>query len=453
MFHLGKQFIILIICGCIFLLLLIIGIVYFLNRPKHKSCTPPCKLPNTCSPDGICTCVSTCGTKNCGTDNCGVANKCGSCTLSNYQCSPDGKCELNTFVAVGEGSDTIAWSDDGKIWNKISSGSGFNKRGTCVASNGNVWVAGGEESGDNRKNMVFSTDNGRTWSPVTPPSGTASLNLKVNGLAWNGTNFIAVGFGFNGGKTAVWSEDGQIWNSSTSIFRLFLNSLACNETICVALSIGPKAVIIYSDDSGNSWNEGTGEKFSDNSVGSFVAVNDNNKWIAICKNSTGTSTNILISSGGIDWVSPTNNIFTGSDVELYCVAHDNGSNWVVVGNKGIGYSSDNGSKWEVATKNNIRIKDYYHSVVYNGKIWVASGLSYILYSSDGLSWTKSDTTNSFENHLCWNGTVWVLGALESPAIRWSEDVTKPWNNTQDTVFKSIPPILGVVHDIACRYKV
>lgn len=36
---------------------------------------------------------------------------------------------INTFVAVG------TWSDDGKI----ASGSGL---GTCIASNGNVWVAG-----------------------------------------------------------------------------------------------------------------------------------------------------------------------------------------------------------------------------------------------------------------------------------------------------------------------
>ena len=407
MFHLGKQFIILIICGCVFLLLLIIGIIYFLNRPKHKP--------------------------------------------------------INTFVAVGEGIDTIAWSDDGKNWNKIESESGFNERGTCVASNGNVWVAGGEESGDNRKNMIFSSDNGRTWTPVTPPSGSNSNNDKVYGVVWNGTNFIAVGSAFSGNTTAVWSEDGQKWNSSigksvivSSGSCLALKVLACNETICVALSSaspqGIKALIIYSDDSGHSWKEGAGDTFSDNSVGSFVAVNDDNKWIAITKNST--NTNILISSDGIKWkIPPTTNIFTGPDVELYCVAHDNGSTWVVVGNKGIGYSIDNGSKWVFAQEDRNNITDIYLSVVYNGKTWVASGDGFILYSSNGISWTKSDTTNSRnENYLCWNGTVWVSGGLQTPVILWSEDVTKPWNRTSDTVFGN-DVLTGVVHGITCRYKV
>ena len=407
MFHLGKQFIILIICGCVFLLLLIIGIIYFLNRPKPKP-----KL-------------------------------------------------INTFVAVGEGTDTIVWSDDGKIWNKIASGSGFNPsgigRGTCVASNGNVWVAGGQESGDNRKNMVFSTDNGRTWSPVTQGNNWNNNNI-VYGVVWNGTNFIAVGEGFSGGTTAVWSEDGQNWNSSTgdivlnsSDSCLYLNTLACNEKICVALSYastkGIKAVIIYSDDSGHSWNKGTGATFSDNSVGSFVAVNDSNYWVAITKFSTGT--NILISSGGIDWKIPTTNIFNDSaDVELYSVAHDNGSNWVVVGNKGIAYSSDNGSSWVFATQDSTDITDIYLSVVYNGKIWVANGINKILYSYNGLSWTKNDN-DSTGNIICWNGTVFVI---TSNPIIWSDNPTSTWNRTSDTVFKD-GLVHGLVHGIACRYKV
>ena len=43
MFRLGKHFIILIICGCVFLLLLIIRIIYFLNRPRPK---PIKTIPN-----------------------------------------------------------------------------------------------------------------------------------------------------------------------------------------------------------------------------------------------------------------------------------------------------------------------------------------------------------------------------------------------------------------------
>ncbi len=408
MFHLGKHFIILIICGCVFLLLLIIGIIVFLNKPNP----------------------------------------------------------INTFVAVGEGSDTIAWSDDGKIWNKIAADSGFKQRGTCVASNGNVWVAGGQEAPDsNAKNMVFSKDNGRTWSPVNPPPEKGGNNNIVKGLVWNGTNFIAVGDGFIGGTTAVWSKDGQNWNSSTSnvvtttnSFIVYGSVLACNGKICVCFGGTNEAdlpcAIIYSDDDGESWVILNGQGFSTNSA-SFLAVNDNNYWVAISMYSK--PTNILISSDGKDWKSPISdkNIFNDSTCELYCVAHDNGSNWVVVGNKGIGFSSDNGQTWVNATKNNDDIADSFSSVVYNGKIWVASSRYSILYSSDGINWTESDTNKSqHETHLCSNGTVWVSGGYQSPAIRWSDDITKPWNSTPDNFFKNVDgKNVGVVHAIACRYKV
>jgi hypothetical protein len=408
MFHLGKQFIILIICGCVFLLSLIIGIIVFLNKPKPNANANP----------------------------------------------------INTFVAVGEGSDTIAWSDDGKIWNKIAPGSGFNQRGTCVTSNGKVWVAGGEESpGSNAKNMVFSKDNARTWAPVNPPLGN-NRNDIVNALVWDGTNFIAVGLGFSGGTTAVWSEDGQKWNSSTGDYvvassesALALFALGCNQEICVALSYAPSCVIIFSENNGKLWTNATGDMFSDNTgvFGSFVTVNDKKYWVAIAKKST--TTNILCSYNGKKWTTPRKNIFNDANIELYCVAHDNGSNWVVVGNKGIGFSSDNGETWELATGGDFTTDSFY-SVVYNGKIWVATGSVFILYSSDGIKWTKSDTINSdSENHLCWNGTVWVYGGfgLQTPAIRWSEDVTKTWNLTSFN--KVSDNLASVVHDIACRYKV
>ena len=138
---------------------------------------------------------------------------------------------------------------------------------------------------------------------------------------------------------------------------------------------------------------------------------------------------------------------------MNCVAHDNGSTWVVVGNRGIGYSTNNGQTWALA-KGGDFLK-YFYSVVYNGKIWVASGKDCILYSSDGIFWTQSDTINSYsENYLCWNGTVWVSGGDQSPALRWSEDDTKTWNSNPDTVFKNVDGgNEGVVHNITCRYKV
>lgn len=372
----------------------------------------------------------------CSTDNCHPPSVC----VSN-------DCILNTFVVVGEklggGGNNIAWSDDGKNWTPII---GFNLRGTCIASNGNVWVAGGEENGDNPKNMIFSTDNARTWSPVIPPAplpGVAQWsNQKINGLVWNGKNFIAVGSGFIGNTKAVWSDDGKTWESGTGVvtnYEEILGALACKEELCVAFGI-KKA--IYSTDGGKSWFPGSGDVFSTPCF--FIAVNDDNNWVAISQHATDTNTNILISSDGKNWITPHNNIFTGN-VAVNSVAHDNGKNWVVVSSNGIGYSINNGLTWANAidAEDNSTITEFFYSVVYNGKIWVALNYNIIFYSSNGIHWNKNKNSNN-GNFLCWNGIVFVITG--SP-IQWSDNATATWNkSTPDT-------LLDVTHGIACRYKV
>jgi hypothetical protein len=319
-----------------------------------------------------------------------------------------------------------------------------------VASNGNVWVAGGEDP-NRTKNMFFSTD-GKKWAPVTPPG--SARNDIVNGIVWDGTYFIAVGEGFADTTTAVWSADGEKWIfSKGEVVKIqttvAFSALGCNEEICVALSMTKDKYsrIIFSKDHGVSWEKATGNNFSDiTGTGTFVSVNKNKHWVAISKKST--KTNILISSTGTEWKLPENNIFVGTQFDLHCVAHDNGSNWVVVGKQGIGYSSDNGEKWYISED---FIGKNFSSVIYNGKIWIAT-CDFIVYSTDnGKSWL-SYNTSAYQDHLCWNGTVYVSGGFRQPAIKSSNNLIE-WTNTTSSVFNITSKNQGIIHNIACRYKV
>jgi hypothetical protein len=92
-----------------------------------------------------------------------------------------------------------------------------------VAWNGIRFVAVG--SGTNT--IAYSNDNGSTWTPVT----TTPFTLVGNGVAWNGTRWVAVGSGTN---IIAYSADGITWYGaplSTTIFTSQGNGVASNPLV------------------------------------------------------------------------------------------------------------------------------------------------------------------------------------------------------------------------------
>ena len=157
----------------------------------------------------------------------------------------------------------------------------FSTQGKNVAWNGSMWVAVG--SGTN--SIAYSYD-GITWMGL----GT-SVFTQGNGVAWNGTLWIAVGSGTN---SIAYSYNGLVWTGlGTSIFTTG-NGVAWNGTLWVAVGSGTNS-IAYSYD-GMSW-IGLGVTLFSSS-GNSVAWNGS-RWVAM---GSGTNT-ILYSSNGISWVS------------------------------------------------------------------------------------------------------------------------------------------------------
>jgi len=247
------------------------------------------------------------------------------------------------WVAVGSGTNTIAYSINGQYWypsnNSINI---FSSYGQAVAWNGSMWVAVG--SGTNT--IAYSPD-GINWTGANNINGSNSTTIfsnSGNGIAWNGSMWVAVGSGTN---SIAYSSDGINWtgsNNSTTIFSNSGNGIAWNGEMWVAVGSGTNT-IAWSND-GINWTAATNSVNGSNSTtifsssGNDIAWNEK-MWVAV---GGGTNNTIAYSYDGKNWTGVGNSIFSssGNGVTWY-VAYNM---WVVTGRGSydIGYSKD-GINW------------------------------------------------------------------------------------------------------------
>ena len=117
------------------------------------------------------------------------------------------------WVAVGSGTNSIAYSYDGIYWTGVtdSSSSIFVTYGRGVAWNGRMWVAVG---GAYPYTIAYSYD-GIHWTGVTG-SVSSIFGAYGYGVAWNGRMWVAVGDTTN---SIAYSYDGIHWTGlGTNIF-------------------------------------------------------------------------------------------------------------------------------------------------------------------------------------------------------------------------------------------
>jgi hypothetical protein len=249
-----------------------------------------------------------------------------------------------TWVAVGNGSTTIATSSDGMNWIPRSS---IFDAGLAVASNGsNTWVAIGQGT----NTIANSTDNGLTWTGLGNTIFSSGGNA---GVAYGSNMWVAVGEGTN---TIATSSDGIHWNG-------------LGNTIL---------------------NQGTGVAYGSNS------------WVAV---GGGVGNKIVTSSNGIDWNSSAsgNSIFNDACMGIAW----NGSNlWVAVGggldSKGRIATSSDGMNWISSNNGSTIFNDTCNGVAWNSslQLWVAvgggGGTNYVIATSpDGVNWIGRDGNTIF----------------------------------------------------------
>jgi len=293
------------------------------------------------------------------------------------------------FVAVGLGG-VVETSPDGITW--TNRGSAFATSLSASDLRGVVWqnnrflavgVNGGSEncSGGSaacpgailaRQDSIMSSTDGITWTSSVSTGSLAGLpdNSELNGIVWDGSEFVAVGDQIDGTGSEVGdfghvllSTDGLNWSATTQYGTS--NSAGAMPALTAVTWSGAQ----------------------------FVAVGDG----------------ILPSANGNAW---TVNSLTGN----YTGVASSGTIFVATGLSGALYSSPDGQNW---TQHAVTSLDLY-GVAWSGEQFVAVGAGIILTSHDGLTWTtRSAGTSSHLYGVTWSGTQFV--AVGAGAIVTSPD--------------------------------
>jgi hypothetical protein len=351
------------------------------------------------------------------------------------------------WVAVGEGTHSIAYSYDGINWTGL--GSTIFSRGIGVAWNGKMWIAVGVLSSAGK--IVYS-DNGITWTAASiQPFSSIGINVE-----WNGNMWVATG---EGTHSIAYSYDGNKWTGcGISIFTKGY-AVKWNGKMWVAGGEGTNS-IAYSYD-GINW---CGIPGSNNNkmFSNFVTgvCWDGIKWIVCGANTTATDSDgvigtIAYSSDGINWTKIKSSVNTYYICSVaFNSARPNSivfpeNKMVAIGESSgsvttsIIATSSNGITWTQSNSGNSMFNSG-RDVYWNGTMWVAvgvvgtnSGTNSIAYSYDGDNWTGlgKNIFSTEGNSLAWNGTMWVAVGKGTNSIAYSYDGIN-WRGLGTSIFSS-----------------
>ena len=199
------------------------------------------------------------------------------------------------WVAVGSGTNALAYSADGLVWTGSSTGNAiFTTRANSVAWNGTQWVAVGQGT----NSIAYSAD-GITWTAIS----STVFSTQGNSVAWTGSLWIAAGSGTN---TIAYSSVGINWTASATgnaIFTTSANSVTWNGVRWVAVGQGSSHTLAYSAN-GTVWT-GFGKTL-------FSTAGNGVCWTGTRFVAVGQGTNTIIySQDGLTWYpSPSSGLFT-----------------------------------------------------------------------------------------------------------------------------------------------
>ncbi len=322
-------------------------------------------------------------------------------------------------VAVGEGTNSIAYSPDGVYWSGLSVESTGMISGTSVACDNahSVWVAVGFDASS--ASVCLRSENGTEWSSVSNPFTTNTLlEVRYSGETGLWTVFCDANY--------YTSTDGITWttvvgastpeNTHTGTYYLSTNGTQTRYSIDNANWSAYSSIGGMSSIRNFAWNNS--------------AIGTANIQSPIIAAGEGTHT-LAYSPDGIFWTGLGSAIFSQRANQVVW----NGTVWCAVGagSNCVAYSYD-GLHWHSASISGEIFTEAF-DVACNGTVLVAVGIKsggpVIAVSMDGITWTAVNAQNipftTAVTGITWTGQKWLAYGSGSAIAAYSDDILgKTW---------------------------
>lgn len=289
---------------------------------------------------------------------------------------------LAACISVGSVTASITTTDDAITWSYVANP--FTAYSYGLAYNGDkTWVAVGQ--GGNT--MVYTTDT-VTWNPIGNQNALFSANCE--GVTYANGIWVAVG----GSPAGIaFSSDGITWQQSViqPFTTCFAAAFSASQGIWAAVGVANNGWSATSPD-GNSWTFNVGTTVFTTGY-SITYCDFCNSWIA---GGTG-STFLAVSSDAVNW-----NVVTAANglTKTFGVAC-NSKLCIAVGDNTISdvlmFSSSDGNTWNPIQHT---LYAYGNDVMYAPlyKLWISNGvagLNSIITSTDGVNWVGRGAVSAY----------------------------------------------------------
>jgi hypothetical protein len=330
------------------------------------------------------------------------------------------------IVAIGSSPNHMAYSYDGINWTSIV---GFTTTSIyAIVWNGTVWLAGGYGT----NTLAYSYD-GITWTIST--SGNGIFTTFCLGLAWIGDKWVGVGQVGSLPQIAYTTNPTGAtgWTAISGISTLFggsqVESICWNGKILCVTCVTSTNLQAYSYDGINWFTNSISKVFT--SSGTTAAAMAWNGRLFLAANPGNIGNSLAYSYNGINWTG----LGTAYITSPYCLGLNSRRlnsitfqrNLTIVGGQGtntLAYSL-NGINWTGITNSVFSVQC--NAISYNGRIWVGGGYgaNTLAFSKDGLTWygLGANIFSTYGYRSIWNSklSIWVCPGVGINSMAYSYD--------------------------------
>lgn len=307
------------------------------------------------------------------------------------------------FVTVGSNG-TILTSTDGVAWTTVRTDRNSQHLFEVIAV-GSTFVSVGYGG------TILTSTNGESWTAQTVPA--ANVADYLQGITWNGTQYVVVGnSGSGGGDSVMTSPDAITWTTQTSGNTNWLYGVAWDSNNSRFVAVGDGVVMDSAD--AVTWTvQGPPAGLT---YYYFQDVIWDGQFIAVGSGSSDYG-RIITSSDGITWTARTAN----TD---YSVNHvlPHGGQYIAMGKHSL--TSTNSSTW---VNQSTGLEETFNAVAWNGSKFVAISAFGKTYSSaDGISWASATVSANQLSDIVWTGTNFVIVGenglilISSDGLTWTD---------------------------------